>query len=137
MFKKFKTFNCTFDCKPAGLHLEREKNPTHQNTAQKTTKTHLTNKNKNKPPHQKAPSETKPRNLVLAVPKAYSVPVWDGPKDFPAGLAYLFVLLRNSAYGDFYFWAETNEIVTGLTYAGFLPKPFRPRFMKAIYTYIF
>lgn len=64
--------------------------------------------------------------------KAYSAPVWDGPKNFPAGLAYLFVLLKNSAYG-----AETDEIVTSLTYAGFLPKAFRPRFMKAMYTYIF
>lgn len=142
MFKMFKTFNCPFDCKPAELHLERKKNPKNQNkqtkkTPKKPIKPQVTNKKKIKTPHQKAPFETKPRNLVFTVLKAYSVAVWDGPKYFPAGRVYLFILLRNSAYGDFCFWAETNEIVTGLPYDRFLSKTSRPRFMESLYTYIF
>lgn len=61
-------FNCTggFDCKPAGLHPKRQKSLNQQNQTKK--------ERKRKTPHQRTPSETKPRNLVLASLKACSVP---------------------------------------------------------------
>lgn len=107
----FKAFYCTFDCKPSGLHLERGKKTNNSNkkkNCQKTNKNPTNNNNKkennNKNPHEKARSETKPRNFILAVLKAYSVPVWDGPKDFPAGLVFSFnywqiLLMGTSIFG--------------------------------------
>ena len=69
--------NCTgaFDCKPAGLHPKRQK------------------KKKKKSPQERTPSETKHRNLVLGGLKSTQCQVWDGPKDFPAGLVCLFVFI--------------------------------------------
>lgn len=77
-----------------------------KNLPKKPTKPQLTNKKKIiiKTPHSKARSKTKPRNLVLAVLKAFLVPVWDGPKDFPAELAYFWnywqiLLMGISSFG--------------------------------------